>query len=303
MKKIFPLLFLLAIVFQSCDNIENPIPETSAINWDLYPFDTIANPYPWPVWTSNTNTIKRILLEDFTGHTCTNCPAAATIAKQLEDDNVGKVIVASIHASPSGTFQAVQLPEFVTDFQTTAGNIYVNEMESFLGNPMGTVNRTSNGFAGSVWFFDSDWSSAVTNELTGSLIANIQLEYNYYPQTNGLFIHTESEFNSSLSGDYNLIIYLIRDAVEAPQKLNNGTTEEEYEHHAVLTDNINGTWGDAIVNGNVNAGDKFYNDYSYQLTDPANDSTFDINNLSLITYLCDRNTYEVIQVIKTELTP
>ena len=303
MKKLFPLLFLFAIAFQSCDYIENPIPESSSINWDLYPFDTIANPYPWPVWTTNTNTIKRILLEDYTGHTCTNCPAAAVIAKQLEDDNVGKVIVASVHASPSGTFQAVQLPEFVADFQTTAGNIYVNEMENFLGNPMGTVNRTSNGFAGSVWFFDSDCSRAVTNELTGSLIANIQLEYNYYPQTNGLFIHTESEFNSSLSGDYNLIIYLIRDAVEAPQKLNNGTTEEEYEHHAVLTDNINGTWGDAIVNGNVNAGDKFYNDYSYQLTDPANDSTFDINNLSLITYLCDRNTYEVIQVIKTELTP
>ena len=303
MKKIFPLFFLFAIAFQSCDYIENPIPETSAINWDLYPFDTIANPYPWPVWTPNTNTIKRILLEDYTGHTCTNCPAAATIAKQLEDDNVGKVIVASVHASPSGTFQAVQLPEFVTDFQTNAGNVYVNEMENFLGNPMGTVNRTSNGFAGSVWYFDSDWSSAVTNELAGSLIANIQLEYNYYPQTNGLFIHTESEFNNSLNGDYNLIIYLIRDAVEAPQKLNNGTTEEEYEHHAVVTDNINGTWGDAIVNGSVNAGDKFYNVYSYQLTDPSTDSTFDVNNLSLVAYLCDRNSYEVIQVIKTELTP
>ena len=176
-------------------------------------------------------------------------------------------------------------------------------MESFLGNPMGTVNRTSNGFAGSVWYFDSDWSSIVTNELGNPLVANIQVEYNYYAQTNGLFIHTESEFNNSLSGDYNLIIYLIRDGVEAPQKLNNGTTEEEYEHHAVVTDNINGTWGDAIVNGSVNAGDKFYNDFSYQLTAPSTDSTFEVANLSLITYLCDRNSYEVLQVIKTELNP
>ena len=139
MKKLFPLLLLFIIAFQSCDYIEHPVPEASSINWDLYPYDTTANPYPWPVWSNNTNTVKRILLEDYTGHTCTNCPAAAVIAKQLEDDNSGKIIVASVHASPSGTFQSVQPPEFITDFQTTAGNAYVNDMENFLGNPMGTV--------------------------------------------------------------------------------------------------------------------------------------------------------------------
>lgn len=53
----------------------------------------------------------------------------------------------------------------------------------------------------------------------------------------------------------------------------------------------------------ANNGNIFYNDYSYQLTDPSIDSTFDINNLSLITYVCNRDTYEVIQVIKTELSP
>ena len=303
MKKLFPLLLLFIIAFQSCDYIEHPVPEASSINWDLYPYDTTANPYPWPVWSNNTNTVKRILLEDYTGHTCTNCPAAAAIAKQLEDDNSGKIIVASVHASPSGSFQSVQPPEFITDFQTTAGNAYVNDMENFLGNPMGTINRTSNGFAGSVWYFDSDWSSAVTNELGSSLLANIQVGYNYYAQTNGLFIHTESEFKSALNGDYNLIIYLVRDVVIAPQKLNNGTTEEEYHHHSVLTDNINGTWGNVIASGSVNAGDKFYNDFSFQLTDPISDTTFDVTNLSLITYICDRNSYEVIQVVKTELAP
>jgi len=91
----------------------------------------------------------------------------------------------------------------------------------------------------------------------------------------------------------------MRDTIVAPQKLNTGLTEEEYHHHSVLTDNINGTWGTQLVNGPVTAGEKFYNDFSYKI--PATDSTFKIENLSLISYVCDRNSFEILQVIKTKL--
>jgi hypothetical protein len=301
MKK---LLYILMIAsFASCDYVENPIPEQSAMDWSLYPEDTAVNPYPWPAWTSNTNTQQNILLEDYTGHTCTNCPAAAVIAKQLEDANNGRVIVSSIHASTDGAFQSVLPPEFITDFQTTAGTAYANEMPSFIGNPMGTINRKSGGVLGSTWFFSSSWVNEVNNSLTSSsLKVNLQLQYNYYSQTNGLFIHTETEFMSNQTGDYNLIIYLIRDDVIAPQEMNTGNTEHHYHHHAVLSDNINGTWG-TFIKTDALAGDKFYNDFTYQLIDPSLDSTFSADNLSLITYVCERNSYEVLQVIKTELNP
>jgi hypothetical protein len=175
-------------------------------------------------------------------------------------------------------------------------------MPGFLGNPMGTVNRNQGGFLNTAWYFSSDWTGAVNNELASApLLANLQVKCNYFAQTNGLFVHTESEFKDNLTGDYNLIIYLVRDTVIAPQKLNTGATEEEYHHHSALTDNINGTWGTQIASGSVSNGDLFYNDYTYQLTDPLVDTTYNINNLSLITYLCDRNSFEVIQVVKTEL--
>jgi hypothetical protein len=300
MKK---LLYILIIAsFASCDYVENPIPEQSAIDWSLYPEDTAVNPYPWPTWTSNTNTEQNILLEDYTGHRCTNCPAAAIIAKQLEDANNGRVIVSSIHASTDGNFQAVVPPEFMIDFQTTAGTAYANEIPGFFGNPMGAINRKSGGFIGSNWFFSSSWISAVNNSLSSAALkVNLQLKYNYYAQTNGLFIHTETEFMSNQTGDYNLIIYLIRDEVIAPQE-DGGSVDHHYHHHAVLSDNINGTWG-TFIKTDALAGDKFYNDFTYQLTDPSVDSTFEVDNLSLITYVCERTSYEVLQVIKTELNP
>ena len=299
------VIFLSSLIISSCDYVENPIPESSGdIDWNLYPFDTTSTPYPWPSFTTNNNTQRNILLEDYTGHTCTNCPAAADIAHQLEVNYPDRLFMASIHASTDGSFQAVQPPTFNIDFTTQAGNTYVSEMSGFLGNPMGTINRKETGFLNSVWYFSSDWTNAVSNEISSApLLSNLQLAYNYYPQTNGLFIHTETEFKDNLTGDYNLIIYLLRDTVIGPEKLNNGTTEYNYKHHAVLSNNINGTWGTSIVSGNVSSGDVFYNDFSYQLPDPAVDSTYNIDNLSLITYLCERNSFEIIQVIKTSLAP
>ncbi len=301
------LIYILtaSTIILSCDCIENPIPEsTGTLDWNLYPYDTTSNPYPWPTFTTNNNTDRNILLEDFTGHRCVNCPAAAVNAKLLEDANPGRVFVASVHASTSGAFQAVNPPEFTMDFQTTAGTTYANEIPGFLGNPTGTINRQDESpIFNSHWYFDNDWSNAINTQLTSApFSANLQLEYNYFAQTNALFIHTESEFKSNLTGDYNLIIYLVRDTVIAPQEYS-GSIDHHYHHHAVLSDNINGTWGTSIVSGNATNGDIYYNDYSFQLPDPSSDSTYNINNLSLITYLCERNTFEVIQVIKTELAP
>jgi len=284
----------------SCDKIDNPIPQkyNDGLDWSLFPGGDSAD-YSWPTWTANTNTNRNVLIEDYTGHLCTNCPAAAAIASTLESNNPGRVFVASIHASPDGSFQEVQPPEFLTDFTTDAGDDYTNDMSGFLGNPMGTINRLDGGFSNSVWYFDSDWTLTTSNALSDPLQANLQLQYNYYPSTNALFVHTETEFITDLDGTYNVILYLMRDTIVAPQKMNTGLTEEEYHHHSVLTDNINGTWGTQLISGPVTTGEKFYNDFSYQI--PTTDSTFNIGNLSLISYVCDRNSYEILQVIKTKL--
>ena len=64
-----------------------------------------------------------------------------------------------------------------------------------------------------------NWATGVNDEISlGNLDANIQLQYNYYPSTNGLFIHTETSFLNTLSGNYHLILYLVRNDVVSPQK-------------------------------------------------------------------------------------
>ena len=255
----------------------------------------------WPV---NNNIYRNVLIENYAGHLCTNCPAANSVANNLEMNNPNRVFLATIHASPDGTFQEVQLPDFNIDFTTTAGDTYADVMTGFLGNPLGTVNRNLGGFLNTHWYFSSDWTTAVNNYISNaSLLANLQLQYDYSAQNNELIIYTETEFQSNLSGDFKLILYLLRDEVISPQQLSNGTTDYLYTHKSVLSGNINGTWGTTLINGTVSNGDFYYENFIYQLPDPSFDGTFDINNLSIIAYICNRNTYEVIQVIKTELAP
>lgn len=301
LKEVF-FIFSIGILFSfySCDRIENPIPIVEGgLNWDLFP-DGDSTDYTWPTWTTNTNSLQNVLLEDFTGHTCTNCPAAAVIAKGLEDANPGRVFIASIHASIGNAFQAVSPPEFTTNFTTEAGNTYANDIPSFFGNPSGTINRQGGGLGSSVWFLSSAWTNTTFTALTNTPKANLQVQTNYYPQSKGLFIHTESEFLTTLTGDYALVIYLIRKSVVSPQKLANGTVEEEYHHHNVLTNVINGTWGNTIASAPV-SGEVVYNNFAIELPDNANDDTYNTDNLSLIVYVYNKSTYEVLQVISTEL--
>lgn len=293
-------VLLLFIGFFSCDRIEQPIPvQTGGLDWELFPNGDSAD-YNWPTWTANGTILQNVLLEDFTGHTCTNCPAAAVIAKTIEDANPGRVFIASIHAGTASSFQTPELPELPSDFRTEEGNIYVSEIPSFFANPIGTVNRRSGGLGNTLWYLSSTWVNETNTVLSNTPKAGLQVQMNYYPQTRGLFIHTESEFLSNLTEEHGIVIYLIRKTVIAPQKLANGTVEEEYHHHDVMSGTVNGAWG-TNLGSELNTGDKIYNDFALELPDSSLDSTYNTDNLSLITYLYNRNTYEVIQVTETDL--
>ena len=309
MKKYF--LYLLILSLFSCDKIESPVAEEyGKFDWTFFPGDPIdytTNYYdianPQNEWDENTNE-KGILLEDYTGHLCTNCPEAAQIAKNLEDDSSLNVIVASIHASTDGGFQQVdQL--FTNNYETEAGNEYVrgSEMNGFLGNPNGTINRNDGGLNSTVWYIKSQWISGVNDEnnIADSLKINIQIKAFTFSQTNGLFVHTETSLLDNLTGNYHLVLYLIRNDVVSPQKFDQGIIDTNYHHHAILSDNINGTWGTAIINGSALKDSIIYNDFSYQLPDPVIDMTYETDNLSLIGYILNRDNMRVLQVVKKEL--
>jgi hypothetical protein len=244
---LFSCLILSALIFSSCDRVSNPYPKVEVLDLDttLYPgnwSDYVAN--EWPDFLPNTNNNRNIIIEDFTGHKCVFCPAAADLAHLLHENNPTRVFTASIHAGPDGKgdFQTVSLPEYPIDFTNAQGieiGLYfgLND-DGFPGNPRGTVNRVKSG---SIFQGPGSWSSMVSTQLAENVLnVNMQSKLNYYEETKGAFLHVEIEnLNASITNDLAIVGYIIEDSLVGDQKMSDNSHNESYIHRDIHRGNLN----------------------------------------------------------------
>ena len=117
-------LFILGFLFFGCDKVEGPY----GVSGNITPPDS----------TSDT-IVRKVLLEDFTGHTCQACPASHAEAKRLQDIYGEQLVVLSIHA---GFFAWPQGAPYQDNFQTTEGTAIATDFNLInLSFPKGMINR------------------------------------------------------------------------------------------------------------------------------------------------------------------
>jgi len=107
--------------------------------------------------TTAKQTERVILLEEFTGHTCVNCPEATHLAHDLKETYGEQLLLLSIHA---GELAEPSDSPFEADFRTAPGTAIYNEFAP-IGVPTGMVNRTES--SGSVVLFKDGWEPAINN--------------------------------------------------------------------------------------------------------------------------------------------
>ncbi|MCB9170506.1 MAG: Omp28-related outer membrane protein [Flavobacteriales bacterium] len=266
--------------------------------------DKISEPYAAPgsdaVDTSDV-VGRRVLLEDFTGFRCNNCPAATQVALQLQQIyGEDRLLIVGVHGMP---FFSDPVPPagdgyFDTDFQTPEANIYVNTFGiTFL--PTGMVSRRE--YNSSLTLGDASWGSAI-DEIIGTpadvdvIFSSFQLD-----GTNTIQTTIDVPIIQDLAGDYNLTVYLTEDHVDDWQIDNQQSPPEveHYDHRHVLRDNLNGAWGDPLVLGSASAGDTLSATFSHPL--PAN--VIDPDHCALIAYVYNTANYEIIQVSEHRFQP
>ena len=114
---------------------------------------------------------------------------------------------------------------------------------------------------------------------------------NYYDDTDALFVHIETETKVALSGNYNLVVYAIaKDVIDWQKNYSVFPNDvEDYHHHNVHIGNINGTWGVPVFEGEVPAGTKVRQDYTYKIKENFRDLNYDV-----IDYIMNEETYEIL---------
>ena len=276
--KIITIVFAL-LAFFACDNVEKPYLEDNGGkcgNGDL------------------SIPIKKILLEDYTGHTCGNCPRAAEQTELLIEAYCDHIIPISVHVG----FFAEPYPsgKYTYDFRTPTGN----EWNDFFGNgsvglPNGMVNRIE--YNGTEILAYETWVSAIEQILSEAPTIDINIENNYSENTRELNISLNIDFLKSISENLNLSLVIVEDSIINWQKdydyedINNpgNTNIENYIHRHVLRDAINGTWGEAMKK-NIQQGETIKKSFKYILN-----SEWSAKHCSIVAFAYSTKTKEIIQ--------
>lgn len=276
-------MFVLALI-TACDQVKEPIPPAG----------------PGGPGGGGEFVRRRVLLEDFTGHKCNNCPAAASTAQQLQSNFPGDVVVVGIHTTE--TFAAPQPGpnnSYTTDFRTPAGDAYEEAFDiSWL--PAGMVNRKE--FNSSQIMSHNAWGTAV-NEMVG-LPASFdvwfdQLQHN--AGSNTVTAEVKIAVLEPVVGAHNVTIYLTEDHVIDWQydAQSADPNVPDYDHRHVLRTNLNGPWGQQLISASAGAGDTLTLSYS----DFPVSAEWNASNCALVAYIYSTATDEVLQVVEQKFYP
>ena len=277
-------IFLLIFTF-SCDVQEEPF---------YNDFDSYINPE------------KKILIEDFTGHKCQNCPDASKEIKAIQNLYPNQVIALAIHVSSFAKPNPLGNP-YDYDFRTKWGNEIDNLFEiSNEGLPAGMVNRV-NYLDDNHRMGKDEWANAVNLELKKSI------DFRIHTSCSNNNINILVEVINSIENTHNIFVCLAENNVINYQQ-DGSLTIEDYEHEHVLRSVI---IDESLSNeGEFNTGDIIEKSYSididalenFNITQSlnlpngnGNAGGWDENNLTVITYVYNTVSKEIVQVEEVSL--
>lgn len=299
MKQLF--LILLAIsVLSSCDKIKHPYPAGIATDMDTTLYSGSWGTYPWPTFNDGFGSKRNIVIEDYTGHKCIYCPAAAVVAEEIEKNNPDRVYVISVHTSPGGIgpFQETD-NNYIDDLTNDAALAYGDEFKSgfgFAANPAGTISRVTWGT--DMFVQSGSWNNYVMQLISeNSLKANIVATSNYFEETRGLFVHALIDPLSTNPDDIKVVTQFIENSYVGKQKFPDGEHKDDYNFHNTLRGTLDGLpFGQSLSSKEPD--DKGYYQFDYSFKIPEK---YDPENCHVIVYLMNKSTYEIIQAVKVEI--
>lgn len=304
MKKILFLLSIVAaITFTSCDFVNNPYPETNANLGD-------TASCPDATFPAVTAHIKKILIEDFTGHTCGNCPRAAKELHEIDSMYAGQIVGLALHvgsfAVPAPGYAGSPSTAFTQDYRTSVGDIYDATFgASDFGLPQGMFNRKEfDPIAQTHLKFFPNWKTYVAGIIAEPSVVDLQIAVDYDLATRKICLSVRDSFLTTMSDTLRMVVLLTQDSIVSYQD-SVGTIKPFYVHRHMLRDAVTpaGAWGEALASGNIPSGTKHIKKFAYTLPASYTGIVCDEHHCHLIAFIYRERTKEIIQVEEVNLIP
>ncbi|MBM2815946.1 MAG: hypothetical protein HW421_2708 [Ignavibacteria bacterium] len=261
---ILPLLFFIVLFFSTgCDEIESPYRKGNVQFID---------------------TTNKILLEEFTGAYCGNCPDGAAKAHLLDSLYPGKFILLSIHAG----YYATPNKTFTYDFRTPAGDSIFNSIMSIkeIVFPSAMFNRIGVNKNGGL--IPSQWDALVGQLIfNDTVIATIDLAPSFTSTDSSISVKANIKYWEAGSNNQTLVVQILEDSIVQMQKWYGHTPENipDYVHNNVLRASITPAFGAQITtDAMIMKGSKYEKNLKYTI---PKGKDWRINKLKIVAYILD----------------
>ena len=281
MRRTALYIALITVIFAmaSCDKLKEPyIIEPAVAQSDTIPL--IASD------TANFDGKIVVLLEDYTGVKCNNCPEAGALALQLQEQNEGHLVVLGVHPKSALQNPAGGFP----DFRTDEGNEW-NNYFNIGAYPNGLVNRT--GVIGA-----AEWTSAVNSVIGNDAPVRLIVKTEFDNATRELKVSIHSKFLQTVeSNDIRLTTCMMEDNIIGKQITPDGVDENYVHRHVFRGTADNQTWGRVLSSAeSISEGSNFITNMKFTLSDDYNADEFYI-----VAFISDNNTKEVLMATETKI--
>ena len=297
MKRIFHIFLVLAISilgipFSACDKVDDPYPTINEIDSSLVWDDSVE--------ATPNNGVRFILMEEFTGFRCPNCPEGAERVEDLIADYGDRFIAVAIHAQDEFAKPIAESGPYSNDYRTEDGNIY-NETFQIASLPAGMVSRIQRS-PGNYSMGRNLWRNFTEDIIAnpGVTLGDINIK-NLYDDSSRT-METRVSFTwleDNVTSNYNLQLYLLENDIIDWQIDNRKDPSdiENYVHKHLFRGSLNTTWGHEISFEGVGT--------TVEL-DPIQKQIPDgwkTEDLVVVAFVYDSDTYEVKQANEAHITP
>ena len=288
--------FVLTLgLFPACDIIEAPYVEKSA---GVLPLDSLCEIEAAgidPFGAGSPATVRKLLLEEMTGHQCGNCPEATAIVHKLRNvDHPGRIVTIAIHAGPLAAVKSTG-SRYTTEFRTPEGTRLYSEFNLFDAVPFTLFNRNTYALG------TSQVENRANQQLQLPVEAGIRIFNCYDEESRELTTIIDVKYLVDATAQEFLAVYLTEDNIVDWQTDYKRSENDipDYIHHDVFRGSINGIWGESLgSSGQVKSGNRFTKAYTIPI-----DAAFDVNQCKVVAFVHDFDTRIVRQVEEAKVMP
>ena len=292
MKKILRLGVLASILaLQSCEEKDVIIDMGASVFTDTTYVAAIETAQP-----------RNILIEEFTGASCTNCPAGHDVVSSIISGNPGRIVALAYHTYNAGNiFKPVNKPngeKSAFDFRDSAATNISSTIFGGVGSiPIAGIDRIPVG--STLQIGRNQWASTVSSRLPVASPVNMYIKSTYNSSTNIVSLNVKIAYTSIVSKKNALTIGVTESNIVDAQEFAD-SVDMKYVHNHLFRKCLTQYYGKAILDSLSTKQPGRVYEYNYQFSPSP---SWKLENCSIVAFLSTNESTdkEILQAKEVKL--